>query len=770
MSNYSIHLISLLILVNVLGLAQGEKKLKSKYFKKFTAYYTNWKSSHPRFSDDSRYVVFSRYEDGVSCPDITRISLDRSDASWFTRLSPGFGVARNPSFAGSDSKHVIFESNIHKGPLKNHFSADENWDNKGTVKFPCDDVLLCRNAEKNETLAKLCAEPYYEIPPTMALYSVNQYGNLIAQLTGPNTESDLLQYNGGATVARDGKTVVFSGRCDTGICLYKFDYLPDDLKNTDAKRPQVTKIDTSSLNEPNAAYGGVSFSSDGDTIVFHGYTPQPNNDTALQIFRDRLDYENSDLTSKRCAKAVSDICSQHKQQEDSLYGEVTGVGDDYIEASDAAFNLDGTKLAFVINSGPHDEDGVVRSIAVGEFYLPNNTASSNLLAFQESPSESESPQATSEFYEREPDGVVHFKDEKYLKNVRQLTFGGVNRKGYFKGSGVSVIGFEAYGEPYGSDCSQISPDKTAVHPIICRRKLCDPLTLDALKDEELSGFCSGPTQEMLNDSKVFTIQEDGLIASVIKPNLLYAGEPYFGYGRYYFTYIIKINGTASANGPSIVYKSARNDTYKRVTHWQHTGYKGGPVYNGAPTYGTNQPALAFHADFSQGWENITRFHKLFRRMLIDPSRTEIYVADIDFKRSNLVVNEFTLPNTTQLTDFGCASWGPTFLVDTFQILFTSDKNYCGKQKAKGSKDSDGNEIVGAADLFVIGSDGTGLEQMEIKSFGQAREMLQSLEISTYLWQTGCIHPGSGLVPKKQLRRRQQFHRWARLIRRAQQLF
>ncbi|KAI1706548.1 WD40-like protein [Ditylenchus destructor] len=813
MSNYCIRLISLLILVNVLGLAQSDKKLKSKFFKKFTTYYTNWRSSHPRFSDDSRYVVFSRYEDGVRCPEISRISIDGSGLDgggfWFTRLSPGFGVARNPSFAGSDGKHVIFESNIHKGPLKYHFPADEKADSKGKfVEYPCDDVLLCRNPVNNKTIAELCAELHYEIPPTMALYAVNQYGNLIAQLTGPNADSESLQYSGDATLAGNGKIVIFSGRCDTGICLYKFDYLPDDLKKADAKRPQVTKIDTSSLNEPNAAYGGVSFSSDGDTIVFHGYTPQPNNDTALQIFRARLDYGLFPITSTEIylghlsSQSFEKIPSSPPNVVQKLYPkfvpntnnkkilytaklkvnydngtlegyqlrmydldsnedvEVTGVGDDYIEASDAAFNLDGTKLVFVINSAPNKEV-IVRSIAVGEFYLPGNINSSNLMAFQQIPTEPESS-ALSELYESKPDEIVHFKDEKYFKNVRQLTFGGVNRKGYFKYSDASVIGFEAYGEPYGSDCSQIYemnwtnrtirrlssgfgrstigpyrigdwandvyvtgvyasdffnivPNKTAVHPIICRRKLCDPFTLDALKDEELTSFCSGPTLELLNDSKVFTLS-GGLISSVIHPNLPYVGEPYFGYGRYYFTAISKTESTSSKQGPSIVYKSARNDTYKRVTHWQRTGYKGGPVYNGAHIYAnihpTYQPTLAFHADFpcTQWWENITRFHKLFKYMLVDPSRTEIYVAD-ESKRTNLELSEYALPNTTQLTNFGCASWGPTFLTDTFQILFTSDKNYCGKQKAKGSKDSDGNEIVGAADLFVIGSDGTGLEQI-----------------------------------------------------------
>ncbi|KAI1706546.1 hypothetical protein DdX_13007 [Ditylenchus destructor] len=822
--NHNVDFFFLIFVSDLLGGAE-DSLVSSKYLKNVNLLSGYGRASHPRFSDDGKYVVFSHYvfsQYRKQCPSILRASSNVTGRrSWdepsdqLTRLSPGFGLAYNPSFAGPNNNHVIFESNIHKGPLKDNFYQDSWWDKvyDGSVYFPCDDIFLCRRTVRNdnETVAGLCEDPYYEIPSSMALYAANEYGNLIAQLTGPNIEPKELKYSGDAAVSPDKETVIYSGRCDAGMCLYAFYYQPDDLKKDDAKRPQAFPLNVTSLNEPNAAYGGVSFSSDGDTIVFHGYTPQPNNDTALQIFRARLDHglfptkstelyighvhdhsftkintSPPNVVQKLYPKIVPKTDNKKilytakleitNEDGNSFTGEgyqlrmydiesgtdiaITSIGMDTGQVFDASFNSDGSKLVFTA-SWPDMLLDYNAYVGIADFDLSGGNTAPVLAQIPEKPSQQENSQEILEKKAMELDdvvpydGVVHFQNEKYFKNVRQLTFGGVNRKGYFN-LDETKIAIEAFGEPYGSTCNQIYeislnsdrpmrrlssgfgwttigpyddsysdnndweqdkkrdkqtyasdlfnvvPDAIAVRPILCRPKLCDPLNLKTINNQDLSDSCLLPTQELLKDSKIFATNKEGLITSVFNQYWPYAGEPYFGSRRQYFTAIS--NGTSEAQGPNIFYKLSWSNGYTQIT--KGVGYKGGAAYNGD----YKNPSLAFHANFPKDLGDQNRFQKLYKNMLIDPSKTEIYVADL--RNEAAVISYNVIPNITQLTNFGCASWGPVFLKDSFQILFSTDKNYCGKQKPRGSKDPEGNEWWdGSADLFVVASDGTGLEQI-----------------------------------------------------------
>ena len=60
----------------------------------------------------------------------------------------------------------------------------------------------------------------------------------------------------------------------------------------------------------------------------------------------------------------------------------------------------------------------------------------------------------------------------------------------------------------------------------------------------------------------------------------------------------------------------------------------------------------------------------------------------------------TARTPAQITNFGCASFAPTFTPDGKKILFSSNKNECDSRKFE---------------LFMINVDGTGLEQ--VTNFG-----------------------------------------------------
>ena len=74
--------------------------------------------------------------------------------------------------------------------------------------------------------------------------------------------------------------------------------------------------------------------------------------------------------------------------------------------------------------------------------------------------------------------------------------------------------------------------------------------------------------------------------------------------------------------------------------------------------------------------------------LTAPMKMEIMVADAEGK------------NVRQITDYGCASFAPSFTPDGRKIIFSSNKNECDSRKFE---------------LFMMNLDGTGIEQ--ITDFG-----------------------------------------------------
>jgi Tol biopolymer transport system component len=83
-----------------------------------------------------------------------------------------------------------------------------------------------------------------------------------------------------------------------------------------------------------------------------------------------------------------------------------------------------------------------------------------------------------------------------------------------------------------------------------------------------------------------------------------------------------------------------------------------------------------------------RYKSLLADNLTAPMKMELMVADADGS------------NVKQITNFGCASFAPTFTPDGKRILFSSNKQACDSRKFE---------------LYLINVDGTGLEQ--VTNFG-----------------------------------------------------
>jgi TolB protein len=139
----------------------------------------------------------------------------------------------------------------------------------------------------------------------------------------------------------------------------------------------------------------------------------------------------------------------------------------------------------------------------------------------------------------------------------------------------------------------------------------------------------------------------------------------------------KILYTSLASGDLELWMMQEDGSGKmRITNTE--GYDGGAV---ASHDGSKMVWRAYHPDTP---EKVARYRELLKENLTTPMKMELFVADAGGL------------NAKQITNFGCASFAPTFTPDNKKILFASNKNKCDS---------------GTFELFLINPDGTGLEQV-----------------------------------------------------------
>jgi Tol biopolymer transport system component len=115
---------------------------------------------------------------------------------------------------------------------------------------------------------------------------------------------------------------------------------------------------------------------------------------------------------------------------------------------------------------------------------------------------------------------------------------------------------------------------------------------------------------------------------------------------------------------------------KRITNTE--GYDGGAVFS---RDGTKMVWRAYHPDTP---EKKAAYQALLKQNLTTPMKMELWLANADGS------------NAKQITNYGCASFAPTFTPDGKKILFASNKAKCDSS---------------LFELYLINLDGSGLEQV-----------------------------------------------------------
>ncbi len=280
---------------------------------------------------------------------------------------------------------------------------------------------------------------------------------------------------------------------------------------------------------------------------------------------------------------------------------------------------------------------------------------------------------------------LRLPDEKHLRNIKQLTFGGENAEAYFSADGRRLI-FQSTRD--GRECDQIytmNVDGSNVKMISTGtgRTTCAyffPNLGRVLFSSTHQGgnacppkpdFSRGYVWAIYPTYEVFTARPNGAELKQLTNSPGYDAE-----------------ATISTNGKKIVFTSTRDgdlDIYtmdanggnvRRLTN--ELGYDGGPFFS------NDGKLIVYRAHHPQTEKDKTDYLGLLKENLIRPSTLELWVMNADGS------------NKRQVTRNGKANFAPYFFPDGKRIIFASNLH-----------DPKGRDF----DLYRVNLDGSGVERI-----------------------------------------------------------
>jgi TolB protein len=285
-----------------------------------------------------------------------------------------------------------------------------------------------------------------------------------------------------------------------------------------------------------------------------------------------------------------------------------------------------------------------------------------------------------------PPKDLRTEEEKHLRNVRQLSFGGENAEAYFNSDGTQLI-FQSRRD--GLKCDQIfvmNADGSNPHMVstgkgrtTCSYFFPDGKHILYSSTHAASSECPPPPD-----------YSKGYRWAIYPTYEIYVANP-DGSDPHPLTHRQGYNAeaTISPDGKRIVFTSTRNgdlDIYamdsdgnnvKQLTH--ELGYDGGPFWSRDGQW------IVYRANHPQAQQEIAEYKDLLKQNLIRPTRLDLWVmrADGTGKR--------------QVTQNTAANFAPYFFPDGKRIIFSS--NFADP---KG---------MGNFELFAVNVDGSNLERI-----------------------------------------------------------
>ena len=275
--------------------------------------------------------------------------------------------------------------------------------------------------------------------------------------------------------------------------------------------------------------------------------------------------------------------------------------------------------------------------------------------------------------------------ERHLRHVRQLTFGGENAEAYFSFDDLHLI-FQS--RPDTQSCDQMfTMDVSGANRRMVStgggRTTCGYFYPDGKHILYSSTRGAGPAcppppdwshgyvWKLYPEYEIYRALPDGSQIEQLTHNFGYDAE-----------------ATIARDGKTIVFTSLRNgdlDIYTMDAHGGHVrrlttelGYDGGPFFS------FDGKKIVYRAYHPETPEEVEDYKELLRTYELHPRRFEIFVMNADGSERR------------QLTHFGAASFAPFFHPDGKRIIFASNR-----------LDPKGRNF----DLYLINADGSGLEQV-----------------------------------------------------------
>ena len=289
--------------------------------------------------------------------------------------------------------------------------------------------------------------------------------------------------------------------------------------------------------------------------------------------------------------------------------------------------------------------------------------------------------------------TLHYPQEKHLKNIKQLTFGGDNAEAYFSFDNTKLT-FQATNKKWGLSCDQIYTmsaskplDSTEIPQLVstglgrttCSYFLPGDSTIIYSSTHLNNKACPPvPKKEDHNNKYIWPVYKGyDIFVADTKGNQLKQLTFEKGYDA---------EPTVSPKGDKIVFTSTRtgdlelftmNIDGSNVTQITHElGYDGGAFFS------PDGSQIIFRSSRPKTEADIKAYKDLLAIDLVQPTHMELYICNVDGS------------NLRKITDLGSANWAPFFHPSGKKILFSSN------HKSKRS-----------FNLFMINVDGTGLEQI-----------------------------------------------------------
>jgi Tol biopolymer transport system component len=272
-----------------------------------------------------------------------------------------------------------------------------------------------------------------------------------------------------------------------------------------------------------------------------------------------------------------------------------------------------------------------------------------------------------------------------LTDIRQLTHGGENAEAYWAPDGKRLI-FQTTRPPY--DCDQI---------FIMNADGSDQHLVSTGKGRTTCGYFLGDNKHIVYAS---THLADAACPASPDRSRGYVWGVFAGYDIFLATDDGKIEkrltdtpgydaeATVNWKTGTIAYTSlASHDLDLWTMRPDGSGKKqitSKPGYDGGATFSRDGSHLVWRANYPQTDALMATYKALLADNLTAPMKMEIVVGNGD--GSN--------PHT--ITNFGCASFAPTFTPDGKRILFASNKHDCDSRNFE---------------LYIVNLDGSGLEQV-----------------------------------------------------------